>query len=184
MQIQKAGAFYDGSTGALSGASVRSSLRTLRETADIYVDQAAVEEMDDQVAYSVEMHDAVGDGVAGGLCFGISRIWPGKVGDEYFMTKGHFHQRRETAEYYWGIAGNGLLLLMDEARQVRAEEVRAGSLHYIPGHVAHRLINTGSEQLVVGACWPSDAGHDYNTIARDGFAVRVVERDGRPFLIP
>jgi hypothetical protein len=37
-----------------------------------------------------------------------------------------------------------------------------------------RLVNIGDSQLAVGACWPSDAGHDYASIDRAGFSVRVL----------
>lgn len=99
------------------------------------------------------------------------------------MTRGHFHEKREAAEYYWGISGNGLLLLMDEDRSHRVEAVSPGSLHYIPGWTAHRVVNTGDEPLRFGACWPADAGHDYDTIARDGFSARIFCRDGVPVVV-
>jgi len=35
----------------------------------------------------------------------VSTIYPGKVGDEFFMTKGHYHEERGTAEIYLCIAG-------------------------------------------------------------------------------
>src|SRR5690606_14508962 len=101
------------------------------------------------------------------------------VGDEYFMTKGHFHVNRNRGEFYWGLEGEGLLVLMDEERKVEVQEVKKGSVHYIKGHVAHRVINTGSSQLSFGACWPSDAGHDYESIEKKGFSVRVMEKDGK-----
>ena len=55
-----------------------------------------------------------------------------------------------------------------------------GSLHYIPGNVGHRLINVSDSILSVGACWPSDAGHDYRSIVERGFPVRVKKADGKP----
>ncbi len=36
----------------------------------------------------------------GDIAFGTSIVYPGKVGDEYFMTKGHFHSIIDTAEVY------------------------------------------------------------------------------------
>jgi hypothetical protein len=36
------------------------------------------------------------------------------------MTKGHFHAIENRAEYYWGIEGEGILLLMDKKRNTRA----------------------------------------------------------------
>jgi len=108
---------------------------------------------------------------------------PGKVGSEYFMTKGHFHEKSDRAEFYWGVKGFGMLVLMDRERNTWAEEVHSGSLHYIGGEIAHRLVNTGDENLVVGACWPSDAGHDYAEIAMNGFSARLLEVEGEPRLV-
>jgi glucose-6-phosphate isomerase len=125
----------------------------------------------------------VAENTSAGLFFGTSTIMPGKVGNEYFMTKGHFHAKSDRAEFYWGVQGKGMLLLMDRNRNTRAEEVIPGSLHYIPGETAHRLVNTGDENLVVGACWPSDAGYDYDEIAQHGFSARLFEKDGKPVLI-
>lgn len=171
-------ATFHGATGQLAGEGVTKSVRRMKDLAGVFADRNSFERMDpDTVVYEVEMHDACGE-KEGGLYFGTSYIMPGKVGDEYFMTKGHFHAVRDRGEYYWGIQGRGMLVLMDEERNAQAVDVYPGSLHYIPGHVAHRLVNTGDERLVVGACWPADAGHDYDTISRDGFAVRIVERDG------
>ncbi len=72
---------------------------------------------------------------------------------------------------------------MSRDRRVRTEKMHPGSLHYIPAHTAHRVANTGSALLSFGACWPSDAGHDYEEIARNGFAARLVNRDGKPRLV-
>jgi len=170
--------------GRLSGGGVSRSARTVGDLKGFFADEEARLKMSpDTVVYEVEMHDACGN-VEGGLFFGISRVYPGKVGSEYFMTKGHFHAVRNRGEYYWGIQGEGLLVLMDADRNFRTETVVPGSLHYIPGHIAHRLVNTGDTVLVVGACWPSDAGHDYDTIARDGFSCRVVENGGKAEVVP
>ena len=71
---------------------------------------------------------------------------------------------------------------MDENGYCRWEKVFPGSVHYIPGNVAHRLANTGTETLRVGACWPSDAGHDYATIAANGFTKRLFKGPNGPEL--
>ncbi|MBQ4279461.1 MAG: cupin domain-containing protein [Rikenellaceae bacterium] len=134
-------------------------------------------------AYVVSSYMPQREGTPGGLCFGITHLYPGKVGDEYYMTKGHYHARIETAEFYWGIEGEGMLILMDRERRVWAERMFPGSLHYIPGGVAHRVANTGGALLSFGACWPSDAGHDYGSIGRTGFAARLRCVDGEPKLV-
>ncbi len=58
--------------------------------------QAAVE---DAILYDV--YEIKREEVAGELLHGLSVIHPGKVGEEYFMTKGHFHTVLETAEVYF-----------------------------------------------------------------------------------
>lgn len=123
------------------------------------------------------------EGTPGGLYFGITYLHPGKVGNEYFMTKGHFHANIDRAEFYWGLEGEGLLILMDQLRRVWVERVFPGSLHYIPGGMAHRMANTGNTLFSFAACWPSDAGHNYREIADHGFAARLLEVDGKPQLI-
>jgi len=168
----------------LTGEPIINQQRTLKEIASIFQDrEAATQFSDDAVAYTVQSWSPVADGTLGGLFFGASTIFPGKVGNEYFMTKGHFHSLGDRAEFYWGVQGKGMLILMDRNRKVWAEEVYPGSLHYIGGEIAHRLANTGDENLIVGACWPADAGHDYEKIAVNGFAARLVEVDGKPTLV-
>lgn len=168
----------------LEGNEVGHSVRTLGDIISIFEDRTAVSEADlAQIAYSVSSALPVKEGTAGGLFFGITRIMPGKVGDEYFMTKGHFHRNSDTAEFYWCVEGEGVLILMDMNRNVWAEKMFPGSLHYIPGNVAHRVANVGVTPLVFDACWPSDAGHNYEEIAMNGFAMRLKEVKGRPVLV-
>jgi glucose-6-phosphate isomerase len=168
----------------MTGDPIINQVRKLKDLFGIFHDQKALSEMNPEIlVYSVQSWLPVADGIHGGLFFGASTIYPGKVGNEYFMTKGHFHIQSDRAEFYWGIQGKGMLILMDRNRNTWAEEVYPGSLHYIGGEIAHRLANTGGEKLVVGACWPSDAGHDYEEIARNGFSARLAEDHMKPRLI-
>jgi len=177
MNIDNAKLFFDGKTGAMRGDSVIHGETRLKKLSGIFADTEAFNRMDPEtLVYEVDMCQCAGE-IEGGLLFGVSTIYPGRVGNEFFMTRGHFHNIRNRAEFYWGISGWGMLLLMEENGNTRLEEVSAGSLHYIPGNAAHRLINTGSSELKVGACWPSDSGHDYETILRDGFNTRVMLKE-------
>jgi glucose-6-phosphate isomerase len=44
-------------------------------------------------------------------------------------------------------------------------------------------MNVGATNFVFLAVFPADAGYDYKTIADEGFASIVVERDGKPAVI-
>lgn len=110
-------------------------------------------------------------------------IEPGKVGDEYFMTRGHFHEARDRGELYIGLAGDGRLVLATEDGRWTVEPMRRGTVNYIPGGWAHRSVNVGTEPLVFFAAYVADAGYDYATIERRGFPVLVVERDGAPQVV-
>lgn len=165
--------------GRLTGKGISYSSRTIASIGSLFEDKNAIEKIPkDTIAYEVASYFPDGSCSPGSLNFGITYMYPVKVGREYVMTKGHFHSNRADAEYYWGIEGEGILLLMDEERNCRAERVFPGSLHYIPGNLAHRMVNTGNVLFSFGACWPSDAGHDYESIEANGFPIRVIENNG------
>ena len=171
-------------SGKLTGRKVITISKKLSDLADIFRNEDARREMDqDQVLYKVQAYLPVDEETEAGLFFGTTIIYPGKVGDEYFMTKGHFHAQSDKAEYYWGIEGEGMLVLMDRKRKTWAEKMYKGSLHYIPADVAHRTVNIGEEKLIFGACWPSDAGHNYDEIIKYGFSARLVELNDEPTLV-
>jgi glucose-6-phosphate isomerase len=169
----------------LSGKAIDRTLRKMGDLQDIFYDKKALEAMPaDQVVYEVASYFPVPEGTTGGLFVGITYIYPGKVGSEYFMTKGHFHRIRDRAEVYVCMEGEGMLILMNEDRsRTWAEKMAPGSIHYIAGHTAHRTANTGKGILTFSACWPSDAGHDYDTISQHGFSKILVDRDGQPTLV-
>lgn len=168
----------------LVGRDVLKISRNLSDLKGIFADAEAFERMpQNQLAYEVSSFLPEKEGTPGGLYFGITYLYPGKVGNEYMMTKGHYHANVDRAEFYWGLEGEGMLILMDGQRNVWAEHVFPGSLHYIPGGVAHRMANTGSSLFSFAACWPSDAGHNYAEIAENGFSARLMEVNGVPHLI-
>lgn len=109
---------------------------------------------------------------------------PGLVGDEYLMTKGHFHQVRDRSEVYLGLSGEGRLVMATEEGDHAVEPIRPGTVNYVPGGWAHRSVNVGSEPLVFFAAYVGDAGHDYGTIESEGFPVLVVRGDDGPTVAP
>ena len=168
----------------LTGIPIKKLTRSIGDLKGLFADQNAFEEQDaNQMAYEVESYLPVPEGTEGGLFFGITRIQPGTIGNEYMMTKGHSHVLENRAEFYWCIEGEGMMLFMDKDRNMWAEKMFPGSLHYIKGVTAHRVANTGESVLSFGACWPSDAGHNYDLVAQNGFSKRLMKVNGEPQLV-
>ena len=171
-------------TGEIRGEGVRSITRAIRDLKGSYRDERARQSLaQDTVVYRVQSFHPVDENYEGGLFWGTTFIEPGMVGDEYFMTKGHHHTKRSRGEFYMTLSGHGALILMDENRSTFFEPMSSGTLHYVPGHTAHRIANTGDSLLTVLACWPSDSGHDYETIANQGFSARLRDVGGVPVLV-
>lgn len=170
--------------GKLEGEKVMRSVKTIGQLKNIFRDEAARAAMPPStIAYEVEAYLPVTGGTEGGLFFGTTTIRSGRVNDEYFMTQGHFHEKSDRAEYYWCLQGEGMLLLMGRDRSCRVEPMSPHTLHYIPGHTGHRVVNTGKGDLVFSACWPSDAGYDYEEIIRHGFSKRIICKNDKPSII-
>jgi glucose-6-phosphate isomerase len=115
--------------------------------------------------------------VAGELLHGISIVHAGRIGDEFYMTKGHFHSVRATAEIYYCLRGQGILLMENEEGDSAAETLTPGRVVYASPCWAHRSINTSdTEDLVTFFVYPGHAGHDYSTIEQRGFRKLVLAR--------
>ena len=136
----------------------------------------------DPLVYEVyEMHRPK---IAGELLSGISIIHPGQVGDEFYMTKGHFHTVRATSEIYYCLHGRGYLLMQTEEGDWAAEEFYTGRVVYVPPHWAHRSVNTGKDDdLVTFFSYPANAGHDYATIEQRGFRKLIVSKNGSAVIV-
>lgn len=122
--------------------------------------------------------------VEGQLRYSTTVMRPGKVGDEYFMTKGHYHAKGDRGELYYGLRGEGYLLLQTPEGEIDAQRMTPGSASYVPPFWGHRTINTGKDTFIFLAVYPADAGYDYKTIADEGFATIIVERNGKPEIVP
>lgn len=179
-------ALVEWANGRMRGnkTEIKESSKTLGQLRGVFRDVKQLNAMDpNRLVYRVQWAEPVSPGTEGGLFWGNTTIEPGRVGDEYFMTHGHFHAKRDRSEFYATVQGQGILVLVDESGRARAEEMRPGSLHYVGAGMAHRLANTGSLPLTVIACWPSDAGHDYESITRNGFGAHLICGDGVPTLV-
>src|ERR1700684_2718040 len=90
-------------TGLMDGTDTRYQKR-LADLDGLYADAVAFSALassrGNDVVYDVTDHrpsDQPGD-----LITGVTRMSPGKVGDEYFMTRGHIHANIDRPELYFG----------------------------------------------------------------------------------
>lgn len=132
-------------------------------------------------------------------------VWePGKIGDEYIKTYGHYHIG-QLDETYWLLLGKGVLLQQklvevdgkpqaDEVAEFRAVQLESGQSAYMPPGYGHLVANVGATYMVTADDSPVDFGDrdpvsmpghaDYEMVKQmHGFAYYVVERNGAPALI-
>jgi glucose-6-phosphate isomerase, archaeal len=154
--------------------------RYLSNMKGMFSDEKALDELikkEDSLIY--EFFELGLPSTPGDLLFGTSILYPGKVGNEYFMTKGHFHTILDTAEVYYCLSGKGYMLMEDPEGNWDAQEMTPGKAVYVPKRWAHRSINVGTETLVTFFVFRSDAGHDYGTIETKGYRKLIVEDNGK-----
>jgi glucose-6-phosphate isomerase len=157
--------------------------RHLSDMSGAYADPDSLKhlvEEGDPLVYEVLQYDVPQQ--VGHLICCTTVLHPGTVGDEYFMTKGHYHSVRDTGEVYLGLSGRGYLLLMTEEGGHSASPMGPGTVAYVPPYWAHRTVNTGEEPFVFFAVYPGQAGHDYGTIEQSGFVQRVLRTAEGPVL--
>ena len=158
--------------------------RTVRNASAMrghYLDADALErliaENDDPLHYSVDEWPVPEE--YGHIMFCISTLQPGKIGNEYFMTKGHYHTVLHTGEIYLCLRGRGYMLMKTKEGRFAAERMEKDRMVYIPPFWAHRSVNTGGEPLISYCVYNAEAGHNYGDIEKEGFPERVYKRAGK-----
>ena len=168
------------SEGTIGGATGGYDKR-LGELAGVYLDddayRAAVASLGaDRLVYHVDEHRQ-GEG-QGALIVGTSTLLPGRIGEEFAVTRGHLHAKADRAELYHCLSGRGVMLMDTVDGRSSAVEISAGQSVHVPGHWVHRSVNVGDEPFVTLFCYPADAGQDYGLIADAGGMSQLVVADG------
>jgi glucose-6-phosphate isomerase len=136
-----------------------------------------IDEYDDPLHYEVFEKPVPQE--AGHIMYAISKLQPGLVGDEFYMTKGHYHTVLDTAELYLCLGGEGYMIMKTREDQFHAEKMVRGRMVYVPPFWAHRSVNTGSVPLISFCVYRGDAGHNYGDILEEGFIKRVKKINGK-----
>jgi glucose-6-phosphate isomerase len=166
--------------GLMNGATIH-LVRRASDMRGHYLDAMALEKLiydhHDPVHYEVYEMPVPND--CGHLMFCMSTLHSGMVGDEYFMTKGHYHQVVNTAEIYLCLRGEGFMLMKTPEGKCHAEKMTRGRMVYVPPRWAHRSVNIGTDRLTSFCVYPAEAGHNYGDIEREGFPLRIFNRHGQ-----
>jgi glucose-6-phosphate isomerase len=166
-------------SGALTACTGRYEKR-LSDLAGLYGDAtafAAALASGDPVVYAVE--EVRPSTRAGDIAFGTTWMQPGRIGAEFYMTRGHIHAIADRPETYRGETGHGLMLMEAPDGRVEIREITPGATVYVPGFWIHRSVNIGAGPLVMTWAYPADSGQDYGIIARsNGMAVRILAEGG------
>jgi glucose-6-phosphate isomerase len=170
----------DLSDGRMSG-STGTKRSLIRDLFGLFADAAAFErvagERAEDVAYSV--HEFRPErGVTQELVFGTSTVLPGRIGAEFFMTRGHIHSRTDRPEVYFCQRGRGVLHMETPSGETRPVEMVPGTVVYVPPYWVHRSVNVGDEPLITFFCYPADAGQDYTIIERAHGMRTLIVNDG------
>lgn len=158
--------------------------RTLSQMKDMFCDVNAANEIlaaDDPLIY--EFHELGCPERAGDLAFGTTILYPGKIGNEYYMTKGHFHTILDTAEVYYTLGGEGYMVMENLEGNTLEMPLSKSQAVYVPRGYAHRTVNSGSVPLILFYTFAADAGHDYGTIETKGYRKLIVEQNGKPAVV-
>jgi glucose-6-phosphate isomerase len=174
------GALTVGRDGTLAGHT-GSYDKVLGDLDGVYLDDAAFQSAlqkhgSDSPAYRVEEHRNVGG--PGALIIGTSTVQPGRIGDEFAVTRGHLHAQSDRAELYHCLSGSGVMLLDTVDGDSRAIAMSPGDAVHVPGEWVHRTVNVGNDPFVTLFCYAADAGQDYALIAEAGGMKQLVVDDG------
>ncbi len=179
MAMEPTRCMVDVVAGALQGGTGRYE-KHLSDLAGIYGDETAFRallESGDRMVYAVE--DLKPSAEAGDMIFGVTRMAPGKVGSEYFVTRGHIHAVANRPEIYYGESGQGLMLLETPEGETRIVAIEPRAVCYVPPYWIHRSVNVGTDPLVMTFAYPADSGQNYDVIAQSGGMRHRVVDDGR-----
>jgi len=167
------------------GLMRQASNHLVRRASDMrgyYADAAALEQLiaERQDPLHYEVFEVPVPEERGHLMYCISTLQPGLIGEEFFMTKGHYHSVPNTAEVYLCLRGEGYMVMKTADGKFAAERMTRGRMVYVPPFWAHRSVNTGSREPLVSFCvYPADAGHNYGDIAKQGFPKRIFWRNSQ-----
>lgn len=128
--------------------------------------------------------------VPAGMRADITVLPPGKIGDEYYKTHGHYHIG-EGVEIYKVLSGDGIIIMQrpsfnfESVEAVRLVRMPVNQQIEIPSGWGHTLINLGSTPLVALNYEAPEIENLYaGFVKKRGAAYYVIEKNDKVELIP
>lgn len=153
-----------GSNGSPSDAKVTH----LSSLAHLFAEYPNEEQLKtDPVVYAVERVQPADDQTPE---FSLTTIYPGKVGSQFFFTRGHDHKPAK-GETYFCISGSGGLIV-EQGNDVEWLPMTPGTVIQLRSGWAHRTVNTGNEPFIFAGQYIAPFEVDYS-ISERGFAGQI-----------
>lgn len=143
-------------------------VRRLKDFALCFEDQKAVQKLLEENPLVYEVYEKI----EGPVSYSFTIVEPGKIGDEFYMTKGHNHAV-SSPEPIHVVDGEGVLVLQDEKGDAKKINLEKGIIYIIPKDRAHRVVNVGEEKLSFVCIYATNADHDYSIVEKEGFKIIV-----------
>ena len=116
-----------------------------------------------------------------GMSCAITDMFPGSIGNEFYLTKGHFHEPPGMSEVYIFLRGHGVSVMQHRSKKkpVLIAPLMQGTVVFSPPFYAHRTVNIGRDVLSWISIFNTKARLDYEPIVKEGFRALIIEKDGR-----
>ena len=173
---------FDFERGFVAGKTVQHTQRYFVDIKDIFDECDPTMEAKNPLCY--EVFEVMPKDGAGDISYGSSILYPGRVKDQFLMTRGHIHVQKQCGEVYLCTAGEGYLLLQNADGQCEEHFMQPGVSIFSPGEWAHRTINTGDTPFVCFYSYSSKAGHDYEATKISGFGKKIIAEGDSVVVVP
>lgn len=139
-------------------------VRRIRDMAPFFSDQIAVQKLLEKNPLLYLVYEKI----EGDVSYSLTVIEPGRIGEEFYMTKGHYHAV-PSSEPIHVVEGEGVLVLQDKKGNAKEVKLKKGIIYVIPKDYAHRVVNIGKKRLSFVCVYATKAGHDYSIVEKEGF---------------
>lgn len=143
-------------------------VRRLKDMISCFRDQKAVQKLLKKNPLIYVVYEKI----EGPVSYSLTVMEPGRIGKEFYMTKGHCH-KVSSVEPVHVVEGKGVLVLQNKKGGVKKINLKKGIIYVIPKDYAHRVVNVGKTRLSFVCTYMTKAGHDYSIIKKEGFKTIV-----------